>query len=77
MRGHGCSEHNRALDALLDKSACGAARGVERTVQVDAPELIDFLGCKVQRGLVLCAACVCDLGEKWSVLGLVQIVRKG
>jgi hypothetical protein len=60
MRGHGRGEHDGALDALLDESSCRAARGVERAVEVHAPELVDLFGCEVQGGLVLCAAGVSD-----------------
>jgi hypothetical protein len=46
MRGHGGSEDDGALDALLYECARGAARRVEGAVQIDAPELVDLLGCE-------------------------------
>lgn len=60
VRRHGRGEDDGAFDALLDEGSCCAARGVEGAVKVYAPELVNFFGCEVQRGLVLRAACVGD-----------------
>ena len=46
VRGHGRSEDDGALDALLYKRARGAARCVEGAVQIHAPELVDLFGCE-------------------------------
>jgi hypothetical protein len=56
VRRHGRSEHNRSFHALLNERARRASCRVKRSIQVDAPQLINLLSGKVERSLVLRSA---------------------
>jgi hypothetical protein len=50
---HTCRKHNTSLYALLYERPRRTARRVKAPIQIHAPQLIEFLGRKVQRGFVL------------------------
>jgi hypothetical protein len=57
---HTRRKNNTPFNTLLDKRPRCTSCAIETTIQIHAPELVDFLGGEVKRRLVLCAACVAD-----------------
>lgn len=57
---HTRSKHNTPFNSLLDKRPGRTPGRVKTSIQIDSPQLLDFLGGKLERGLVLGASGIAD-----------------